>query len=44
MHCKIFTMCDCADLFMKINNLGSVVCIKAVQSFWDPPTDRLHKI
>lgn len=44
MQCKIFTMCDYTDLFMKINNLSLVVCIKALQSFWDPQTDPMHKI
>lgn len=44
MQCKIFTMCDYTDLFMKIYSLNLVVCIKALQSLWDPQTDRLNKI
>lgn len=37
-------MCDYTDLFIKINKLSLVVCIKALQSFWDPQTDPLHMI
>lgn len=37
---EIFTVCESTDLFMKINHLRLVVCIKAGRGLWDSQTDR----